>query len=116
MVRIFRVAARDCHQCCRGVFHHDLRAEIWEGTLDKLADIDGGLLFSERPRHSATKGTARQDLTPKLRLLTFHKLLILSPQVVFLAIFFALVIKKVDADDYQHMVVAKSKSNPGKRL
>lgn len=116
MVRIFWVATRDRHQRCRGLFHHDLRAKIWEGTLDKLADIDGGLLFSECHCHSATKGTVRQNLTPKLMLVTFHKLLILSPQVVFLAIFFALVIKKVDTDDYQHMVVAKIDNHPGRGL
>lgn len=43
------------------------------------------------------------------------KLAILSSQVVFLAIFFALVIKKVDEEDYQHMVVVENDSHPGRR-
>lgn len=42
------------------------------------------------------------------------KLVMLSSQVVFLAIFFALVIKKVDEEDYQHMVV-ENDSHPGSR-
>lgn len=57
MVRLFRVADRDRHQCCCGIFHHDLWTEIWEGTLDKLVDINGRLLFPEYLRHSAAKGT-----------------------------------------------------------
>lgn len=63
MVRLFRVAARDRHQCGRRLFHHDLRAEIREGTLHKLVDIDGRLLFSECPRHSAAKGTMAQIIS-----------------------------------------------------
>lgn len=43
------------------------------------------------------------------------KLVILSSQVVFLAVFFALVIKKVDEEDYQHMVVVENNGHPGRR-
>ncbi|CAF91610.1 unnamed protein product, partial [Tetraodon nigroviridis] len=44
----------------------------------------------------------------------FQSILIIQPlKVVFLAIFFALVIKKVDEEDYQHMAVAENDSHPG---
>lgn len=63
MVRPFRVAARDRHQRGRRLLHHDLRAEIREGTLHQLVDIDGRLLFSEYPRHSAAKGAMAQIIS-----------------------------------------------------
>lgn len=40
---------------------------------------------------------------------------ILPSQVVLLAIFFALVIRKVEEEDYQHMVVVENNWNPGCR-
>lgn len=43
------------------------------------------------------------------------KVVILSSQVVFLAVFFALVIKKVDEEDYQHMVVVENNGHSGRR-
>ncbi len=39
----------------------------------------------------------------------------LLPQVICLAVFFALVIKKVDEEDYQNVDVVRSDRNPGKR-
>lgn len=38
----------------------------------------------------------------------------LSPQVLFLAIFFALVIKKVDEDDFQNVAIIRTSRNLGK--
>ncbi|XP_056899463.1 polycystic kidney disease protein 1-like 2 [Takifugu flavidus] len=44
----------------------------------------------------------------------FQSILVIQPlKVVFLAVFFALIIKKVDEEDYQHMVVVETDSHPG---
>lgn len=56
MVYFCRLAAGVRNQCCSGIFHNALWAEIWEGTLCKLVGFHDCLLFSEYPRHSATEG------------------------------------------------------------
>lgn len=123
------VAAGAGHQRRGRVLHYAVRAEVREGTLHQLAAFHWRLLLPESAHHSATEGQwevvllaaslikaslfyvfSIYFLTPcalKLQLCHFW------PQVVCLAVFFALLIKKVDEEDYRNVAIVHIDS-PGK--
>lgn len=134
------LAACDRHQYCSGIFHNALRVEIWKGPFHKLVGIHDCLLFSEYSRHSATEGEKNVPSSPHLRTsyltrssgfpgLLYEKVLNVHfgmsivlciylcscflPQVLCLAAFFALVIKKVDEEDFQNVAIVRDDSNTG---
>lgn len=135
MVCVRGLAASIRQQLRIGILYDALRAEIWEGSLRELVGVHDYLLFPECPRPAAIEGEEKFAIplhsssvfqmchslcSRKLNftILAYFKLdktftVILLPQMLCLALFFALVIKKVDEDDFQNMEFER---NLGKKM
>lgn len=122
VVYLCRLAAGDCKQFHIGVFYNALWVEVWKTTLHKLVGIHDSFLLSESSLHSATEGEKYISPTVTFYLcfkeLHFYwflriKTICLALQVVGLAVFFALVIKKAEEEDFQDVTFEKVERRPG---
>ena len=128
VVRVCRLDPGDCDQWRVGLLHHDVRADLREGPLHQLAHLHGGVLCGESVHHPTSEGATqiqikylyiykniilkyqyreRNGIYYLILILNYWFLqycrkcnIIFLQKVLGFAAFFALVLKKVDQEDY----------------